>query len=426
MSVELTPAESALALQRLLVFKNGFMAEAAAPVCSDDRLSAEKVEAAVTALVTQAALVRSELPTGVVRYDWSGEYVGGGSDAEDLPALELRKAEWFAAYLQDLKPRLVDGNQGLWLDQIQADDGDLHATIEWALEESADPNIPLTLCLACFRYWYVRGHCKIGSELTLTAVNRVPMRQDMNKLRALNNAALMLEARGQFDRAANALKSARTLAQALGDVSAEAAVLGNLATNARSQMDFEKATKFLEEAIALLRSVDDKTKLLPALLKFAATKLDFGEIEGVEELLDEANALAIAAKDDWMGAYVAENRAHLAELRADLETARTQYKDALRCFDTLKDSNGIARQLKALAQISVTASRYEPAATLFGAAELARETCNVEVPPIEAEKAIVAMTNTRRGMGDDAFKRAYGVGHMMRIDEAVRYATANA
>jgi tetratricopeptide (TPR) repeat protein len=424
MSVDLTPAESALALQRLLVFKNGFMADAARAVCADDRLPSERVEAAVAALVAEGALVRADLPTRAVRYDWSAEYLGRGSNAQDLPAFELRKAEWFVTYLQELKPRLSEADQILWLDQIEADHEDLHASIEWALE-GADANISLSLCVACFRYWYVRGHFKIGSELTLTAVNRVPMRQDMNKLRALNNAALMLEARGQLDRSSNALKSALGLAHALGNDSAVAAILVNLATNARDLMDYANAGKYHQEAIDILERVGDRNRLLPALINYAATKLDFQVTDGVEALLDEAEALARELDEEWGLAFVAENRGQLRELNNNYEEARHHYKDSLTRYSKIKDTKSVARLLNLLAELAVTASRFDRAATLFGAAEFARGTCHVGVPPLDENRAIVAMTSTRGALGEAAFLKAYGIGHTMRLDEAVRYATVN-
>lgn len=417
----LTPADKRTVLERLSVFKSGFLAEAAAPVCTGDGISAEVVEAAVEALASEGVLVRRELQTGSIRYDWTAQR--RGKQSQDRDALQ-RKAEWYVEYLTAIRPRLAESDQVKWLDQIELDHEDIKATIEWTLDSSPDPNTPIALCIACFRFWYVRGHLKSGSELTLEAVNRIPMRQDRNKLRALNNAALLLEATGDHQRSSYALRNALTLARALGDAGAEAAVLGNLATNARDLMDYQSAEAYHLESVTMLRTLGDKTRLLPAVFNYAATRLDFNITDGVQDLLDEAEELASAGGDEWMMAFISDNRAHLAELEGNYDKAKAYYRDSLSRYSALKDAKGVSRILKCLAELAVTGHMFDRAATLFGAAEFARESCHAQVPPIESEKAIVAMTNARGALGDDAFRRAYGIGHTMKLEEAVKYASA--
>src|SRR5687768_13849022 len=191
----LSRVEQSLVLERLLVFKSGFLMAAARAVCADAEVSPDQVEAAVKALAEDGVLEQRRLASGATRYSWpegSGELEFDPETAEGR-TLSRRHADWMLRYMLETKARLGSEDQEAILDEIEADRPNLDAALAWAAGQNVDPELSMRLAIACFRFWFVRGHFQEGADYTLHAISRVPGRQDPVKLRALNEAGAMLE-----------------------------------------------------------------------------------------------------------------------------------------------------------------------------------------------------------------------------------------
>ena len=403
-------------LERLQVFAGSFDKRAALEICADDELSGQTVDALLEQLCESGALRQVS-----DRYQLIEARPSARLDEPDLLPWRKAHAYWYLGFIEGLQDPSF-ASQEATLAQIDAEHANIVRALDFSFAYRFDADLSLRLCIAAFRYWFIRGHFSEGIEYTLRSLSRVPGRQDDLKFKALSRAGSLLEATGDLERALVATRQARDSARDLGDMAAAAGASVNMATVLRDVGQLPEAIITLREAVDTLRALGANRKLIPSLCNLAAMQIESGELDDVPALLDECHNVAAELSDEWAFSYVHFNYGDCHRAAGALREAGGRYRQALLECNKLGDMRVREMVLRRLAELAAETQKYETAAKLFGAAEIARDQCHCAIPPVETNQAIVAISDVRAALGENAFERAWHDGREMECSETDRLA----
>lgn len=404
-------------LDRLQIFAGSFDKRAVLKICAGDGLGGETAEALLAQLCESGALRQYS-----DRYQLVEARSSTRLDDPDLLPWRKAHAYWYLAFIEGLQDASF-ASQEATLAQIDAEHANIVRALDFSFAYRFDADLSLRLCIAAFRYWFIRGHFSEGIEYTLKSLSRVPGRQDDLKFKALSRAGSLLEATGDLERALVATRQARDSARDLGDMAAAAGAGGNLATILRDLGQLPEALTELGEAVRHLRELNDDRKLVPALCNLAAMKIEAGDLKDVPALLQECDHLVSVGRVEWAFSYLQFNYGEYYRASGLPAEANGRYREALLACNRLGDLRVREMVLRRLAELAAESQRYVAAAKLFGAAEIARDQCHCAIPPVETNQAIVVISDIRSALGEVAFERAWHDGRDMEFSETTRLAT---
>jgi non-specific serine/threonine protein kinase len=104
------------------------------------------------------------------------------------------------------------------------------------------------------------------------------------------------------------------------------------------QSNYEKAISFLEEALAILSSLEDKDGMAKALGNLGMALGRQGQVAKAREVLQECLRLDQEREDLWGVAYDLSTLGDLAYYKKDLEEARDYFSEASSLYQALGDS----------------------------------------------------------------------------------------
>ena len=237
----LEPSEQAL-LARLGVFAGGCSLEVADAVCGD-RMNLGEVFEGLASLVDKSLVRQSDGADGEPRFgllETIREYALERLEAQgELEALRRRHAERYLELVLAAEPELTRANQALWLNRLDEENDNIRAALSWTIA-SGEIELGLQLAGALVRFWSTRGLMGEGRRWlgeALAASEGVTPGTLAKAHFASGYAAL---GEGDFVPAKEAFERSLELAQEVGDSSAEAAALAQLAWLAMSAGQYEK------------------------------------------------------------------------------------------------------------------------------------------------------------------------------------------
>lgn len=337
--------------------------------------------------------------------------------------LRRRHARWYRGYMERLQADLHGPEQEMWLAQVDLDRQNIIRALDWSLFDRFDPDLPLEMANACFRYWYVRSHFDEGHVYTLRCMNFMFSRQDMTALRLANHAGALLEARGDYERANVAYMQAGDLAKALHESLLEAAVLSNRSILMANLGERVEAMKLAREAVEMYRVHGTPVRLAGALINLAAVTISFNEVEGVEEALLEARKLAVEAGDPWFVLYADYNLAHLQRLTQGASSARELYIACLRGFFAFGDLKSMAEIVARLTDEEWAKGNSDKAVILAGGATRLRREAGAQPAQIDVDDWVLLLNRLRENLGEGPFDRLWGEAEKMSSAQIVEYAS---
>ena len=455
----LSQVERAL-FRRLGVFRRGWSLEAAAALCGDappfDALDG------LSALVEQSLLVVEEVD-GEARFgmletirEFALEQlaiVGEAADARDRHlhwCLDLDYAK--AASLHLLGPDMLS-----WLDRLEREHDNLRAALGWALE--GDPDVALQLAGALGLFWLVRGYGVEGRAWLGQVLARTGMPSksegDLGAARAAAKAQalLMIGAIGGAFSDPNsgaALQEGVALARQVGDQRVLAGALSQLALagneaaategielsrragftgelaftlTRRAEIvagrDLRRAHADLEESMRLARKLGNPLVLATALTTAGFLAAIGGYITEARAWLEESVALFDQIGDKRFANFARSELGHLLRRQGNDQEAVRLYHTAIVIWMELGHLAAVAHQLEALALIAASRGKAHRAASLFGAAEVLRETTGSTITDAEREEYGRAVSNAHVQLDEASFSTAWAAGRAMPLEQAV-------
>ncbi|HEU5326870.1 MAG TPA: tetratricopeptide repeat protein [Thermomicrobiales bacterium] len=283
----LAPGEQAL-FRRLAVFAGGCSLEAAEVVATATGDPAADPLEGFASLLDKSLLRRVEQPTGELRFvmlDTIREYAleqlaASGEDVE----VRRAHARYYLALAEEAEPKLATGDEGVWLDRLDAEHGNLTAALAWAIEQG-ETGVALRLGRALGQFWIAR-HLSEGSRWLDAALALPADTAALVRARALATAGALrgwaFNTAAEYARARAHLEEAVAMCRALDARWDLSDVLGTLGWVAFFQGD-DQAEGFFEESLALGRAVGHRGSVaatLEALGTLALRRGDFAHATG--------------------------------------------------------------------------------------------------------------------------------------------------
>jgi non-specific serine/threonine protein kinase len=430
----LGPAERAL-FARLAVFAGGFTLDAAEAVGAAPPVASEDVLDLLTHLVDRS-LVLFEPRDDETRYHLLETLRDFGlrrlAASGDEGPTRSRHAAALLDFALRADGRLNGPHQAATLKELEAEHDNLSAALRHLLHER-EGVAGLRLAGALARFWDRRGHLTEGRRLldealALTtgldgpdappeaaeevlalraralngAANLAHAQGDFQQAIALHEAALALRRRlddsrgvaaslynlalaageeGDFDRAAALHAESLTLRRRLGDRWGTALSLASLGLAAQMQGEDERAVVLCREGLAIARSLDDSRLIAYSLLNLGRSLHHQGDVVAARGALAESLERFEGLADDRWAAYT-RSALGLIDLGAgDLAGAGRHFRQSLVLLRDLGEAWGIPLALEQCAAVRCGAGDWNGAARLFGAADARRRDLRVPLPP---------------------------------------------
>lgn len=322
-SFDLLTSDEKQLFRRLSIFAAGWSLEAAEFVCDGEGSEADVLDL-LSSLVNKS-LVSCDTAVTPQRYsfleatrEYALERLIASSEMEEVA---LRRACWFASFVDEMFARFQRMSQPQWLAQVQPEIENLRASLHWALKTPGHLEMAARIAGGLSPLWQARGVGE-GQRYLESILQRWPGGAD--KAEAL--LWLALAGTTVAKRKVEAAERARNLYGRLNDPAGEAESLRYLAEGLRQMQRLDEAASALDRAELLFR--------------------EFGLVEGpsYSDLL-QTRALILA------------NSGRYAE-------AIASFDDAMRRFEAVADEAAIAGAKCQLADVEFWMGNAERALKL--------------------------------------------------------------
>ena len=329
----LTGSERAV-LARLSVFAGGFGLAAAEAVAAGSDVPAAEVTGHVIALVDKSLLQFGDAGAGVGRYrllETVRQYAAGQLAARDAAAVNkarIAHRDYYLALAEAAAPHLIAHDQAEWLDRLDADLGNLRATIAFS-QAQPDPEPGLRLAASLRVYWLVRGPAEgVGVLRTLLDM---PAAQEatLPRARALATATHLLQHTGDYAIAGDYCQEALAIARAADDDCLVAELLSDRAWVVARQGQAGAALPLIEQGLSLAHHLGEPhlTGRLLSARAYATTVAG----EPASAARDNAEALRLfrQAGDRLLAGTTLNNLSDYELWTGDLDAARHHLAESL-------------------------------------------------------------------------------------------------
>lgn len=292
----LTEPEQVL-FRRLAAFAGGFDLDAAQAVGADSDVESYQLLDQLSLLVDKSLVVADDTADGM-RYrlletvrQYAQEKLGESGEADEV---RTRHRDYYTARAIDLESHGLSGLEAL-LNWAQSEIDNLRAAYSWSLEKS-EPEIALELVSAVQQVWIRCGRFREGlagfdALLTDETRSHVTPAAWVRGVAYHGVLCAWAGARGDVDRSREALAIAREL-----DVPALLA-LALVGRGALALYEVDKLESYVDEAIDLVRAIDDRWSLCQTLAYLAVTNCYAGEPIPMRAAAEEGRDLADALGD---------------------------------------------------------------------------------------------------------------------------------
>ncbi|MDQ0602243.1 putative ATPase [Streptomyces canus] len=412
---------------RLSVFAGSFTRRAAEWVCAGGPLPADQIENLLLRLTRQSVVLRHPADSDRFRLldtvreygaDWLRE-LGEGK------AVRRRHRDHYRRFAREACSDWNTGRQVAWCERVFAEQADLRAAVDCALE---DPGSRVALETAG-SIGFLWRHCGMlrDAQLALDRVLAVEHEPGEGLLLALWSRAAVAVTQGHPEAAVPWAERCMALARELGDPAAIDATgyvtLGPLVLTGRTAATIKALSDL--PFVPVVSDWRGSGQLQMRAMRPLAHLMS-GAYAEVDESAAELRALCAGSGELWTGAFV---DAFIAD--ADLAQGRTvaaldHARAALAGHRLMHNTAGVAFGIDALvaAEIGGEGGDGRRAARLLGISRRAWERVGKEqfslpgrVAAREARERLL-----RDRLGDQAYEEAYARGMAMAYDEGVDYA----
>ena len=364
-SYDLLSERECVLLSRLSVFAGGWTLEAAEAVCTGEEIEDWEVLDLLTELVDKS-LVVAETQAGNSRYrllETIREYAWERLEQrEEVEEMRGRHRDYFLARAEEVAPKLMGAEQGVWLERLESEHDNLRTALAWCSAEEDGAEAGLRLAFALLRFWDVRGHYSEGRAYLTEALGREGAAgRTTERARALHGAGALAISQGDYAVARTLFEESLSIRRELGDKQSIAASLHNMGSMAYSQGDFAQARSLFEESLAIRREVGDRPGIATSLHNLGNMAFSQGDFGQARALYEESLALFREMGDKWGAAQVLNNLAMVAWSLSDYGAARALCEQSLATYRELGNKRGIAFALGNLGMLARDQGEYEQA-----------------------------------------------------------------
>ena len=407
---------------RFAVFVGGATPDAVEAVCGAG------AEAHAASLVLQSLLTAAPGTDGAMRYDmletvreYAAEQLAASGEAEDA---QRQHAAWYAALAGAAYAELRGGEQGAWLDRLEADHNNVRAALR-RLRDRGDAERELHAVAGMVWFWAVRGFVDEGEAWVVGLLARVDNEATAGRVyrQVMFGAGWLALVRGDLDTAQARFHDLLNRSRAAEDARFTAVALVQLGHVARNWGDYAAARGYYMESLPFREAISDTQGMAISLSGMGRADFALGDLDSAASLLRRALALCAEAGDAGEEARIRLHLGHVVLRQGEGDEARRLFAASLRTHHALADRAGIASTFEALATLAAWHEAYAHALRFTGAARAAR--ADVGIPMLRLEEAQherEVLAPARVALGEAGSDAALAAGESLPLDAAVTMA----
>ena len=406
--------------RRLSAFTGGWTLRAAEVIGAGDGIESDEVLDLLSQLVDKSLVLAQATKDGTVRYrllepvrQYARERLHGSQESKTV---HLRHACWCLELVEEALEGLRGTEQASWVGLMQEEHANAQAALSWSLE--SEPETALRLAATLGYIWYRYGRIIEGRHWLETVLAQTGGVESATRAKTLRLAGVLSEESGLYERAEKLHEEGLALYRRLEHREGIAASLTSLGALAYAVGDLERAMLLTQESLVLKRELGDERALMSSRNNLGEILQKAGELAKAQSLFEENLRSDEMFRDAWGAAVSRLNLGILAIEQGDLVRSENLLFEALRAFRRLGDDDAATECLESLAGAAGARGEGVRAATLFGAAEAAREELGVPIRPVDRERYEQFVASSRRGKGETAWASAWSRGRALSLQQA--------
>jgi ABC-type multidrug transport system ATPase subunit/predicted negative regulator of RcsB-dependent stress response len=231
------------------------------------------------------------------------------AESGELAEARERHENFFLALAERGEPELRRPQQGVWLERLEAEYGNLLAALEWSVtSEEVQPGLRLAGALG--RFWLIRGFFGEGRRWLEELLKRSGGASAALRAMALSAAGDLAAKQGDYAAAHSLLEEGLAMQRALGDKPGIAASLNRLGVVAAERGEYEQAAALLRESLALFRECGVKDMIAGLLNNLGNVVSRQGDDAAARSLYEESLAMKRELGDKQSIALSLSNLGH--------------------------------------------------------------------------------------------------------------------
>lgn len=355
--------------RRLAVFVGGFTLEAAEVVCNIAAENRIDILQSVAALTNKSLLRQTEQPDGEPRFmilETIREYAFEQLEAsEETSTVRRQHANFFLELIERVEPELSGANQGIWLDRLETEHGNLRAALLWA-RENEEVEVGSRIAGALGRFWLMHSYLSEGRErlaefLALTGPDARPE----TRAKLLTSAATLAQNQGDYTAARSLFDESLAIWQEIGNKERIAASLTSLGWIAWRQSDYPAARALSQEGLVLNRKLGNKQGIAHSLNNLGFVAHHEGDYATARCFHEESLSLRRELGDKRGIAFAQANLGWAIHKLGDYEQAANLLEEARALFKHLGDKQLFAFSSNILADVVQDQGHGRQAKTLL-------------------------------------------------------------
>jgi predicted ATPase len=418
----LEPPERRL-FARFSVFVGGAELSEAETVCGPAGDLGRDVLDGLEALVEHSLLRQVErageprfFMLGTIR-DFAAEQLAASGEQD---ALRRRHALAYLGLAERAAPSLTTTDQRIWLDRLGRDHDNLRAVHGWALE-TGDAGVGLRLVTALWRFWQIRGHLVEGKSRAEAVIGLPAAREAGERyLAALEAAGGLCYWLADFPCAQSHYEEVLAVRREAGEPRAIAEALYNLSfTELFFRTNVERARALGEEALALFRGAGDERGIAKALWELGNVARDHDDPAAARSYCEEAIPILRRLDESFMLGWSLFTLGQVEAREGRLEASHVRLMEALDLFVAADDISGFALVLDQLAIDAELGGDRQRSARLSGVVEVLEAATGTGLNP---SNRMIFGFDPASLRDDPETAAAWAEGRVMSTVDALAYA----
>jgi len=237
----------------------------------------------------------------------------------------------------------------------------------------------------------------------------------------LSAVAYLALLQGDYPAVRSSCGQSLELQRALGDRYGACWSLTYLGWAAQNEGDLATARQLHDEALAVRRELGDRYGEAWSLSHLGDLERAAGSPVEARRLLEESLAMAEKLGDTYCISWSLLRLAKLARSEGEPAAAADLFRNGLGVTGRHGDRVATAECLEGLAAtLERSPTELEQAARLLGTAHALREAAGAPIPPADLQRYERDVVDVRKGLGENAFARAWEEGRTAAVDDVVR------
>ena len=404
-------------LETTAVFAGGWTLEAAAQV---SRLGADRT-LDLTEALARHSLIQIDSPGRRPRprmletvREFIAERLAARPDAAEI---ERRHAGYYRTLAGQADRPLRGSGQNEWQELLQAEAGNLAATVRWYLAH--DPALLPHLFRILYPWWSLRDHQAEARPWVDQLLPLAGALDSQARAELLWTATVLAGDLGDDPAALAARQGLGLLLEEIEDPFLRAVSHLAMAWTAPIAGDFDGALREASASLQELRGQDEPFWTALAAFTAGSMQITAGRYDDALRHLSEARDLAEGFDGTWLTAGSRVQLGILDVARGQLDEAKGLLSEALSLSLASRSTPFVALTLAAYARLQFAEGDPERAARLEGAAQGLRKRTGLQAWPMHRRGETELVAQIRQTLGAHRFDQAFSAGTRLSQREAV-------